>query len=45
MLGASRCCAFSGSLILFVVFFLLIRIPYLLVSLGILSGLGLCVVL
>ena len=36
---------FLGSLIHFVVFFLLIRIPYLLVLLGILSGLGLCVVL
>ena len=38
MPGVSRCCVFSGSVILFVVFFL-IRIPYLLVLLGILSGL------
>ena len=40
MLGASRCCAFWGSVILFVVFFLRIRIPYLLVLSGILSGNG-----
>ena len=43
MQEVSRCCAFSGSSILFVVFFLLIQIPYLFVLLGILSGLGLCV--
>ena len=41
----SRCCAFLGSLILFVVIFLLIRIPYLFVLLGILSSVGLCAVL
>ena len=39
MLGVSRC-VFSGSLIPLVVFFLLIRIPYLLVSSGLLSSLG-----
>ena len=44
MLGVSRGCAFSGSLILFVSF-LLIPIPYLLTLLPKLSGLGLCVVL
>ena len=38
-------CAFSGSSILFVVIFLLIPTLYLLVLLGILSGVGLCVVL
>ena len=36
---------FLGFLILFGVFFLLIPILYLLVSLGILSGLGVCIVL
>ena len=36
---------FLGSLILFMVFFLLIPILYLLVLLSILSSLGLCVVL
>ena len=45
MLEVSRCRVFSGSLIPFVVFFLLIPILYLLVLLGILSGLGLFVVL
>ena len=34
MLGVFRCCTFSGSVVLFVVPFLLIRIPYLLVLLG-----------
>ena len=43
MLRVSRCCVFSGSLILFVVFFLLIPILYLFVLLSILSGGGLCV--
>ena len=45
MLGIFRCCAFSSSVILFEVFFLLIQIPYFLVLLGILSGVRLCVVL
>ena len=45
MQGVFRYCAFSGSLILFGVFFLLIPTLYLLVLLDILSGVGLCVVL
>ena len=45
MLGVFRCCVFSGSLILFGVFFLLIPTLYLLVLLDILFGEGLCVVL
>ena len=38
MLEVSRCCTFSGSIIFFVLFFQLIRIPYLLMLLGIRSG-------
>ena len=45
MLGVFGCCVFSGSLILFGVFFQLILILYLLVLLDILSGVGLNVVL
>ena len=45
MPGDFHCCAFSGSVVLFVVLFLLIQISYLLVLLNILSGVELCVVL
>ena len=43
--GVSRCCAFSGSLIIFGVFFLQIKITYSFVSLDIVFGVGLCGVL
>ena len=45
MLGVSRCCVFSGSLILFGAFFLLIPTLYLLVLLDILFDVELWAVL